>query len=249
MKKLIVLTTILISLSSTLIYAQEQQKKLPYSISSVNHKTDEPIILLDLETDENLVLARETGVKLGYDVKWNELDKSISFIKDDKVFKAFVDSNIYTLNDEQIIDTSETSNTLLVNGKTFVPTSFIDFLCHEPITEEIKNKNYSLANDILISIENKDYFNVCKLASLPTTEEIVNEVKADFETDSVLQEIPNSKRITFNRDKYTIEQYFDAFDGKCYVITQDVIYEDFNVIYEYIFTVDGRLVNFSFEKI
>ncbi len=128
MKKFITLTLVTVALMTTLVFGRSPMPPttpttLPANITSGTAVT--PLTVIDRDTFEILVPARDTAETLGYNITWNATEKSVTFTKDDKSFKATSGSNHYEKNGESFTLASKTK---IVNDKAYIPTSFADLL-------------------------------------------------------------------------------------------------------------------------
>lgn len=142
MKKLITLAVIATLSLTTVAFANEatvtaitavptDAESAVVTVISVDIETtsDEAVSIIakppvvDRATGEILLPSRETAVELGYEVAWNANDKSITFTKDGNVFGAQVGSTEYTYNGKVILTAPAT---IIVDGYSYVPTSFVN---------------------------------------------------------------------------------------------------------------------------
>lgn len=91
------------------------------SDSAIEVEATLPII--DKATGELMLPAREEAEKLGYQVLWNANEKSITFTKDDEVFKTTVGSDEFLYNGKVIL---EAPATIIVESKSYIPGSFVN---------------------------------------------------------------------------------------------------------------------------
>ncbi len=138
MKRLIALSLITTMSLTTLAFANEISLPVPTlygNSASVTPQT--PLIIIDRQTLEELVPAREYAEGIGYTVKWDELSKTITFTKGENTFIATVDSNkyycdIYAHDPETIELNSKTS---IIEGKSYIPKAFAKRLFDIPVVE------------------------------------------------------------------------------------------------------------------
>ncbi len=126
MKKLLVLTMATTMSMSTMVYANSPMKPVE---PTTTQTAVTPSIMIDRETLEEIVPAREVAENLGYTVIWNDSQRSITFIQGSLSLTAYVDSNVYALNNEEItLDTKTT----IINDKAYIPLSFNQMLIDAP---------------------------------------------------------------------------------------------------------------------
>ncbi len=123
MKKFIVLTMATTMSMSTLVYANSPMK--PETPNQIETTAVTPSIMINRETLEEIVPAREVAESLGYEVVWNDSLRAVTFIKGDNVLRAYVNSNTYEVNDEKIILDTKTT---IINEKTYIPVTFEQML-------------------------------------------------------------------------------------------------------------------------
>ncbi len=122
MKKLITLSIIATMALSTVAFAD----------------TVTPISTIETtNADSEYVPAREYAEGIGYDVTWNDKDRSITFTKGDNTFIATVDSNIYycdlNVYDPETVELS--APTVIYDDIAYIPKTFAKKLFDVPVVE------------------------------------------------------------------------------------------------------------------
>ncbi len=131
MKKFIVLTLTL-TMSMTTFALANSPTNPNYQNTTATAVT--PVIAVDRDTLEEIVMARPYAESIGYKVTWNDDEQSITFTKGKNVFKATVGSNVYIANGEEVVLETETQ---LIDERAYIPASFQKMLFDVPVIDPI----------------------------------------------------------------------------------------------------------------
>lgn len=141
MKKLITLSLITTMALSTVAFA-DTLDTTNTTTNAVTTSTDavypvQPKLIVDRNTGEELVPAREYAEGIGYDVKWDGSNKSITFTKGENTFVAKVGSDMYYCDlyayDPETVQLS--SPTTIIDETAYIPRSFAKKLFDIPVVE------------------------------------------------------------------------------------------------------------------
>ncbi len=236
MKKFIIGTLIFVLASQSIVFA---------------NSTEIEKVIMDMSTYENTVLARDVGESLGYNVIWNESDKSVTFSKDNQVFEATVGTSYYTLNDKEILLDEDTA-TILKNSRAYIPECLAKQLANDGISvdEETACKNFT--ESLTKALIEHDTIKFLKQCGYPTTQEVIQEVEDEIYGDDYYftDWEASGQFLGFDDDSYKIEESYDVYDGKYYIVNQVAVFENFNVGFTYEISLDlNRLLDIENEKL
>ncbi len=232
MKRFIGLSMAIVLATSNLVFAESVvNTSVSVEVTSSKNNADSDLI-------NELYPARSVGESLGYEVVWNEADKSIDFIYGDDTFTATVGSTVYLKNGKEI---RKAPATTLTDGKSYIPFEF-----QRDLVENINNANsvdkdkyIELSENFLNALLKEDYDSVEKqlngLLEIDQMKEIWNQISSgigDFDEIEV--------------DKYEVTTKEDEQIGTYIVIQQYAKFSEMGVIATYYFAENGSLIGIFF---
>lgn len=118
LKKIILLTSVLLLLFTNKAYCQEEQISIYVDGKAIEYETEGPL----LRDDRTFVPIRLVSENLGLNVSWNEIDKSISLNSPSLKIFMKVDDKKYTINNyKKDMDVAP----FIENSRAFVPIRFV----------------------------------------------------------------------------------------------------------------------------
>ncbi len=119
---------------SSLVFATS-----PQNPADLNNVTPEnPLIVYDETTSEELVPVRSISERYGFDVDWYNNTKVTVLTKDGHEYATQIDSSIYEINHDLV---GLGTNAQLINGTTYVPVSFAQAIHNDLGPSEITDGN------------------------------------------------------------------------------------------------------------